>query len=52
MTTKKLNTAGLDAYITGHEPKKSDAELERELEQWYNAAEDDIDEMQIERCDE
>ena len=43
---------GLDDYITDHEPPKSQAELEEELEQWYNAAEDDIDEMQLERNDQ
>ncbi len=40
----------LDDYITDHEPKKSDAELEAELEAWYAAAEADIDEEQIKRC--
>ena len=39
----------LDKYITKHDPPKS--QTERELEDWYNAANDDIDEMQIERCD-
>lgn len=44
--------SSLDDYITDHTPKKSDAELEKELEAWYNAANDEIDEMQIERCNE